>query len=55
VLANEYGRSLDPKFQKDSEVFILLEPGTKLSYSDIHQMFGRGCRSQGHGKGTIFI
>jgi hypothetical protein len=35
LLDMEFGRSVDPKFAKDSEVLILLERDTKVIYSDV--------------------
>jgi hypothetical protein len=34
-LTMEFGRSIDCKFKKDAEVFILLERHTGVTYSDI--------------------
>lgn len=49
------GRGVDPKFKQDAHVFVLLERETTITYRDILQFFGRGSRSQGHGKGCIYI
>ena len=54
LLDMEFGRSVDPKFGEDSEVLILLDCNTEQTYCDVMQMFGRGSRSQGHGKGVVY-
>ena len=53
-LDNKFSRGIDVKLAKDAHVMIKLKSAGVYNMLDIYQFFGRGCRSQGHGIGTIY-
>lgn len=50
-----YGRGIDFKFKADAKVLILMNGDHKLTTADVHQMAGRGTRSQGIPSATIIM
>jgi len=54
LLKKAYGRSYDLKLGTEALVMILANDGS-LSYVEAIQMVGRGCRSQGQGKGVLYL
>ena len=54
ILHRAYGRSYDLKLGTEALVLILANDSS-ISYVEAIQMVGRGCRSQGQGKGILFL
>ena len=54
VLEKAYSRSYDLKLGTEALVLILVTD-KKIKYNNAIQMVGRGCRSQGRGKGILFL
>ena len=55
IFPKVYGRGIDFKFQTDAKVLILMNGDLKLTTADVHQMAGRGTRSQGIPSATIIM
>ena len=53
-VARKYSRGLDLKLEQDA-IVIVIATGNTLKYTEVRQMFGRGCRSQGATESWIFM
>ena len=49
------GRGINIKLAKDAHVIIKMDDIASFTMLDMNQLMGRGCRSQGHGVGSIYI
>ena len=49
------GRGINIKLAKDAHVMIKMDDIASFTMLDMNQLMGRGCRSQGHGEGSIYI
>ncbi len=54
VLTTPFARGYDLKLTVDAKVYIVAN-GNKLKQSDVFQMLGRGCRSQGNPDGILIL
>lgn len=54
VLSRDFGRGYDLKLGTEALVLILANDKS-ISHVEAIQMVGRGCRSQGQGKGLLFL
>ena len=53
-VCREYARGYDLKLTQDAHVIIIAN-GHEMKLTEVMQMIGRGCRSQGKPKGTVII
>ena len=52
---NKFSVGIDIKLASDAHVMLKLNEPGDMTMQDVYQIFGRGCRSQGHGVGTIYV